>query len=378
MHEMKVSKFLYETLAGGYTNQLPIASVCNGHCFFCSNDMNPFPIYREGFRPVEDIKRGIALLDPGSPAEIRIGDSLPGRVSEGEALRHPQIFDVLKLIRQKIPNKVIQANTNGTVLAPEFIEKLKPFKPMKMSISYHSDNPEHWCRIFGLGQNDYQTARKSFFHLAKEQFLVEGVIVPLPNLVGWEDIEKTVNSLRPFISNLIVYPPGYSDLASEEQKKALRTDYAELSLFFQRLRKNFRLSIQVMSDPLRPLDFHPAAFMQRTAEAKHKNVLWLFSEAAFKSASKILESHAPFVANNHLPWPVKNLTYGGNIVCAGLLMVKDFDIAAEKALEDLSRRDIRPDLFVLPQIAFDRFGEDLTGVPYSRLTERWDIPVWLG
>jgi hypothetical protein len=378
MHEMKVSKFLYETLASGYTNQLPIASVCNGHCFFCSNDMNPFPIYREGFRPLEDVKRGIALLDPVSPVDIRIGDSLPGRISEGEALRHPQVFDILKLVRNKIPNKVIQANTNATVLTPEFIEKLKPFKPMKLSISYHSDSPEHWCRIFGLGQNDYQTARKSFFHLAKEQFLVEGVIVPLPSLVGWEDIEKTVNSLRPFIGHLIVYPPGYSDLAGEELKKTLAVDYAELSRFFQRLRKVFHLNIQVMSDPLRPLDFHPAAFMQRTAEAKHKNVLWLFSEAAFEKASSILEDQNPFVTNTHHPWLVKNLTYGGNIVCAGLLMVKDFEAAVKKALEELGRRDIRPDLFILPQIAFDRFGEDLTGVPYSRLAERWDIPVWLG
>ncbi|MCJ7612785.1 MAG: TRAP transporter substrate-binding protein DctP, partial [Candidatus Aminicenantes bacterium] len=290
MHEMKVSKFLYETLAGGYTNQLPIASVCNGHCFFCSNDMNPFPIYREGFRPLEDVKRGIALLDPASPAEVRIGDSLPGRVSEGEALRHPQIFDILKLIRQKIPNKVIQANTNGTVLTPEFIDKLKAFQPMRFSISYHSDTQEQWCRIFGLGEKDFQTARKAFFHLAKEKFLVEGVIVPLPSLVGWDDIEKTVNSLRPFIGNLIVYPPGYSALAAQELKKALDTDYAEMSRFFQRLRKNFRLNIQVMSDPLRPLDFHPAGFMQRTAEAKHKNVLWLFSEAAFEKASKVLEA----------------------------------------------------------------------------------------
>jgi uncharacterized Fe-S cluster-containing radical SAM superfamily protein len=378
MHEMKVSKFLYETLAGGYTNQLPIASVCNGHCFFCSNDMNPFPIFREGFRPLEDVKRGIALLDPGSPAEIRIGDSLPGRVSEGEALRHPQIFDILKLIRQKIPNKVIQANTNGTVLTPEFIDKLKAFQPMRFSISYHSDTPEHWCRIFGLGEKDFQTARKAFFHLTKEKFMVEGVIVPLPSLVGWDDIEKTVNSLRPFIGNLIIYPPGFSDLASQELKKALDTDYAEMSLFFQRLRKNFRLNIQVMSDPLRPLDFHPAGFMQRTAEAKHKNVLWLFSEAAFEKASRILEAQTPFVTNAHHPWLVKNLTYGGNIVCAGLLMVKDFETALEKALEDLGRRDIRPDLFILPQIAFDRFGEDLTGVPYSRLGDRWDIPVWLG
>ncbi len=50
-----LSKYMYETVAGGFTNQLPVSSVCSAKCIFCSNHMNPFPIYREGFRALDDI-----------------------------------------------------------------------------------------------------------------------------------------------------------------------------------------------------------------------------------------------------------------------------------------------------------------------------------
>lgn len=109
---MTLSKFMYETVAIGATNQLPISSVCNARCMFCSNEMNPFKIHRVGFRPLDDVKKGIALLDPNSLAEIRPGDSLPGRISEGEALLHPELMAILSLIREKTPNNVIQINTD--------------------------------------------------------------------------------------------------------------------------------------------------------------------------------------------------------------------------------------------------------------------------
>ena len=31
---MGVSKYMYEQIAGGYDNQLPLSSICDAHCFF--------------------------------------------------------------------------------------------------------------------------------------------------------------------------------------------------------------------------------------------------------------------------------------------------------------------------------------------------------
>ena len=195
MDNFSLSKFMYETVACGATNQLPVSSVCNARCLFCSNKMNPFKIHRVGFRPLEDVKKGIALLSPQPVPEIRIGDSLPGRISEGEALLHPDIFEILRLVREKNQTSVIQVSTNGTMLTRKFIEKLKPFQPLKVTISYHSNTPRNWRRIFNLKEDKYKTASDSFFLLLKEGFLIEVVIVPLPKLVGYPDIEDTLKYL---------------------------------------------------------------------------------------------------------------------------------------------------------------------------------------
>lgn len=376
-HNMRLSKFMYETVSGGFTSQLPISSVCNARCIFCSNNMNPFPIYREGFRPLEDVKKGIALLDPSAPHEIRLGDSLPGRISEGEALLHPDIFEIFQLIREKFKGRTIQINTNGTMLTKEFVEKLVPFKPIKLSISYHSDNPEYWCKIFKLKQEEYKIARNSFFYLQKYKFLIEGVIVPLPKLVGYADIENTIKNIRPFSDSILIYSPGFSKKASIELKKIMNVDFGELSSFFMKMRKKYNVNLTFLTDPLMPLDFFPYNIMKRTFYSKFQKVLWLFSEAAYDRGEKILKDYDKFTANDHFGIMVKNYTYLGNIICAGLLMVSDFQKAVRKALEQLSKLGVKIDLMILPKIAFDRFGDDLKGNNYSKLADEFNIPIWL-
>lgn len=68
---------------------------------------------------------------------------------------------------------------------------------------------------------------------------------------------------------------------------------------------------------------------------------------------------------------VKNRFFGGSIKAAGLLTVADFGAAVE---EFLQRRpgDI-PRLALLPGLAFDRRGRDLTGRSYLDLGERFGI-----
>jgi uncharacterized Fe-S cluster-containing radical SAM superfamily protein len=374
---LTLSKYMYETIAIGSTNQLPISSVCSAKCIFCSNHMNPFPIHREGFRDLDDVKKGIALLNPGAK-EIRMGDSLPGRISEGEALLHPEILTILELVREKSPKSVIQVNTNGTMLTTEFIESLERFKPMRFTISYHSDNPEHWCKIFNLGMEKYTTARNCFFQLLQKEFDMQAVIVPVPNLVGYEDLENTIKALCCYTNYIIIYPPGYSRMAGPELRKTLEYDPAELSLFLSEMRKKYKINLNNMSDPLMPLRFFPYDFMLRAHNSKHRNVLWMFSSAAYKKAKKILKEFEPSVPNSHHAVNVKNLTYGGNISAAGLLMVSDFDKALQNSLKNYAKQDVKIDLVILPKIAFDRYGDDLTNRNYSELTKKYILPVWLG
>lgn len=377
MKELILSKYMYETVAGGFNNQLLISSVCNSRCIFCSNNMNPFPIYREGFRPLEDIKKGIVLLNPKPGQEIRLSDSLPGRISEGETLLHPDILKVLKIIRDKFPSNTIQITTNATLLTKDFIEKLISYKPMMFTISYHSDNPKYWCKIFKLGLDKYKIASSAFIHLSKNGFIIEGTIVPLPNFVGYEDVENTIKFMGCFTKSIVVFAPGYSFKISKGLKRKLHTDFRELSRFLIKMRKKYKVALDLLPDLLKPLPFLPYDMMLRSFGEKFKNILWLFSEAAYGKAQKILSEWNDFIPNRHYAFMVKNDTYRGNIICSGLLMVSDYRKAIKKALSELKKRKINIDLIILPNISFDRYGDDLQGENYSQLTDEFKVPIWL-
>ncbi len=337
--------------------------------------MNPFPIYREGFRPLEDIKKGFSLLD--TAGEIRLGDSLPGRISEGEALLHPAIFEVLKLIRARFPKNVLHVPTNAVVLTNDFIEKLKEYKPLKLTVSYHSDNPKNWCKIFQLGKDKYKIARAALFHLLKGEFFIEGALVPLPNLVGYDDIENTIKTLRIFTKKVIVYPPGYSRKASSRLKKILDTNYADLSRFLIKMRKKYELDLELETDLLMPLPFYPLPVMRETFYSGFKNVLWPFAEVAYEKAGGTLEELNSFVPNEHHSCRVRNTTYKGNIICSGLLMVSDYRKAIKDALRKLKKNGVKIDLIILPKAPFDRYGDDLKGENYSIIGEEFGIPTWI-
>ena len=133
------SIFFREWLASGRPlNQLPISAVCNSRCIFCSNDLNPFPVARGLFRDVEDVKLQLALMDEHYREPIRLSDSLPGRIAEGEAFLHPQFFEILRLIRRKFPTNLLCFTTNGSMLDEAFVNELSRYRPIEITLSMHS------------------------------------------------------------------------------------------------------------------------------------------------------------------------------------------------------------------------------------------------
>ena len=375
--QMNVSKYMYETMAApgsaGYmANQLPISSVCDAQCFFCSNEMNPFEILREKFRDMDDIKRGIAVLDPNAPV-INIGDSLPGRISEGEALVHPKIFEVLGLIRRKCSNSTIQVTTNATKFTEDFLRQLVPFLPMKFTISYQSHDETNWCKIFDSPERKFKVAEGSWPLLQKYGFQVEANMTPMPSMVGYGDIENTIKFLSNYTRYIYIFAPGYSQLVPLEIKNMLVYDKKEMSDFFIDMRRKYHVEIDWPLDPAKPLEFIPYRAMLDTYYQNFNHVLWLFSEAAHARGERVIEEYLPLVPNEHYAMEVKNRTYGGNIEAAGLLQVADFDKAIENALKQVP--DI--DLLLLPQAPFDRFGNDLTMGHHDTLFDKYEIPYRL-
>jgi hypothetical protein len=69
---------------------------------------------------------------------------------------------------------------------------------------------------------------------------------------------------------------------------------------------------------------------------------------------------------------VENRFFGGNIACAGLMTVED--IIESAAFYGVS---VTSDLVVMPHIAFDHTGRDITGESYNKVADALGVPVQL-
>ncbi len=375
------SVFFREWLAGNrYPNQLPISAICNSRCIFCSNNLNPFPIARGLFRDIEDVKHQLSLM-PLHKDPIRMSDSLPGRIAEGEAFLHPKFFEILKLIRRKYLSNKICFTTNAVMLDETFLKELSRFRPIEINVSMHSAKPELWAKIFRKRRRDGETAIASLPLLRKYKMDLVGTIVPLPRVCGWNDIENTYEYFAAYgAKSMILYWPGYTLCVAPETVEKLECPMEEFMEFSSRMRSRFEIPLNPYPDMRAPLTTPIRVVMERTLKGNltnfggaYRSVLWLTSEAAHGRISTALAERGGAFQNEHHAFAVKNETYGGNIIVSGLIMVDDFIRAGRMALEQWPETE----LILVPKEPFDQIYRDLKGVPAYRISDELGRPVWV-
>ncbi len=376
-----LSPFLLEWFAGNRpANQLPISAVCNSHCLFCSNNLNPFPVARGFFRDIEDIKLQICAM-PANSDPIRLSDSLPGRIAEGEAFLHPRFFEVLDLVRRKFVYNTLCFTTNACMLDAAFLERLAPYRPIEITVSLHSTQPELWARIFGKKEKDARTALAALPLITKYGMDLIGTIVPLPRLCGWNNLERTYEHfVNQGAKSMILYWPGYTVRTPESVVQDLACPLEEFTAFARRMKERFNRPLKPFPDMAAALHVPVATIMShtlrgnpKTRSTAYQHVVWLASRAAFHRLAAHVAEQAPSAPNRHDVAVADNLTYQGNIIAAGLLMVDDFVHAGRAALE----RWPDTDLFLVPSVGFDSLKRDLNGTPAYKMAERLGRPVWL-
>lgn len=112
------------------------------------------------------------------------------------------------------------------------------------------------------------------------------------------------------------------------------------------------------------IDPEAEARMKRKIEKfSSKKCLLLVSKLGYGIISKVLESSEivkiEVVANSY---------FGGNIMCAGLLVLEDIE-------DTLRAQYTLPQVVFLPQVMFDEKGRDLVGRHYIELEEKFDIEI---
>jgi uncharacterized Fe-S cluster-containing radical SAM superfamily protein len=350
------SDYFFENVAVGYTNQLQITSICNAKCIFCSNEQNPFEIKRCSFRPLEEIEKVVwSISEVNGP--IRLNDSLPGRLSEGEAFLHPDFFKILKILRSKF-NNVIQITTNGTMLSYDFIKELRNYNPLEITISFPTIDKEHWKESFNLDDEKYYTVVHTFPHLITGGIRATANITPMPSWLGWDELERTFCFLAENTTHITVYAPGYTKSSKIVDK--LLYDKMELSLFLERMSKKYSFLYSWHLDPRIALYINYDNITNNilfSYESGCKNFLWLTSTAAKERFEKLLsELSMGFPINNTIV-EVKNNSYGGNIECVGLWMIQDI----YDTLDEYLNENVLPDQIFIPKGFLDKYGYDLCG-----------------
>jgi hypothetical protein len=377
------SIFFKEWLASNrYNNQLPISAVCNSRCLFCSNKLNPFPVAAGLFRDVEDVKFQLSLM-PLHQNPIRMSDSLPGRIAEGEAFLHPRFFDILQLVRRKYPTNTLCFTTNGSLLDEAFLKKLAGFRPVELTVSLHSTRPDLWARIFGKTEKEAAVAIGAVRRLAEHRLDLVGTIVPLPLVCGWDDLAVTYAYFADSgAKSMILYWPGWTVETAPAAVRDMEWPVEEAMDFAERMRAAHKIPLNNFPDLRSPLRLPVATIIKNTLKGNlaamcgpFRSVLWLTSEAAFGRLEEQVRGQVESgtVPNVHHLAPVRNRGYGGNIICGGLLMVDDFIAAGREALA----RWPETDLVLVPKIPFDNLYQDLMENHAYRIAEELRKTVWV-
>jgi len=197
-----IEALLYQAQKDGV---LPITSECGAGCLFCSNHFNPpgCEVYSIGRRSLADIKESIPWLQAAA-GPVVIGESTT-RINEGEPLMHPDLPEILRMVRKAFPHRTVRLTTNGMLLTPELIDLMSDLE-IELTVSLNTVGKREQV----MGDRDPQATLRNVAALGgKVRF--DGSMVALPFVTGWEDLTDTARFLKESGAETIrVLLPGFS------------------------------------------------------------------------------------------------------------------------------------------------------------------------
>lgn len=230
-------------------NILPLTSICNVRCVFCSHRQNPpgIEIYQLPPRQPEEIRTTLDFIDPNK--KIVIGESVT-RITEGEPFTHPEIRTILELIRERFPATTVQVTTNGTLLDRSMTEFLARMAPVELNLSLNSRCAENRTAL--MRDQKARQAVNAAGLLKEFGIPYHGSIVAMPHLTGWADLAETILYLAGQAARTVrIFLPGYTGLAPAE----IRTEpglWAELTAFVAEMRR--QVDVPLTIEPQRVSD----------------------------------------------------------------------------------------------------------------------------
>lgn len=358
-------------------NQIILGSYCRANCTYCFNKSNPHDLKLIAVpnRTMEQIKACIAELDPNKP-DVLLGEfanKKSHKIIHGDISEFENIFQIIELIRKQCPDSRIHIlSTNGSCFTPENLAFLNDqIKNVSILIHFCSANKETVARVMSprnIGVVDLIPLIPSLPNLT-----ISISLVALPHLVGWNDIENTLQFLIRYTpTSIICSLYGYTQFAppaAQLPAQQARRIFKEYDQFVARIEKTYPGAITftpifndhyIQSQNKKHLPLYTLDGMAiKTCFAAHpaKRVYAFCSEAAYPALSRYFKN-TPYAKQIK---KVKNHTFGGNIIAGGLLTNDDLARAIRKSDADIA---------LVPDTPYDEDGLDLKGEHFSQLEKR--------
>ena len=427
-------------------NILPVTSICNISCIFCSHKQNPSNVQVDSFGnlSIETIDLLLPFLD--KKKKIIIGESAT-KLIEGEPFCNPYFKEILSKLRHMFPDTALSITTNGTALDDEWFKFLADIKPLEINYSINCINPKSRKAI--MGSKIINDPRYVLEKLAAHSITYHGSLVAMNWLTGWKELEETIALVEKNAGSTIrVFLPGYTKLALQNLRFP-QSYVQELRDNVEKLRKKYNIPITLEPPFINHLEPEIIGVIQGSPAAlcgvskgdiikqvdnmnvltrydafnlvkkKGNTNLKLFREGtevqveilkkAGESSGLVMDydidssikedvtriytrnkKEKVWIFASKLGTPIlkallrdmeekieivetENLFFGGSIMCAGLLTVDDFLMTYEKIKIRIKQKDI----LILPAIAFDQQGKDLTGRFYYEIEEIASIKTML-
>ena len=232
-------------------NILPVTSKCNLHCKFCSHFQNPPELKVESYGHLNFnfIKKMIDFLPKEGP--VILGESAT-KIIEGEPFYHPEISEILKILRNRWSEKEIRITTNGSFLSKKIIRLIDELGNITLNISLNCANPAE--RKYLMKDKNGNKVFSAIKRLDDYHINFNGSLVALPHVMGWNSIENTINYLDKYNAETIrVFMPAFTDYTNDNMKFEFDL-YTKLSKFVNKINKNIKTPVILEPPYLKNLD----------------------------------------------------------------------------------------------------------------------------
>jgi NifB/MoaA-like Fe-S oxidoreductase len=296
-------------------------------------------------------------------------------VNSGEFFLHPQAGQIIDYLMAENKLRSKHFFTNGMGLSKEHIKIMRK-TGMELSLTLSSTNINTRKGMMGGSYLDNKMAIDSLEMLDKLGVKYHVVIIPLRSNLNSGDLENTYKVLSKHkLQYIAISRPGYTKLTPAHIAEELALSHEEMWEFLDMVEKKYKIKVLLPYIPKPKMRYEYVTevlsdLFSSSKDLNRKRKLFLCAESVKDILPKVVKELG---IQRYDIKPVESKVFGGNIECAGLLLVEDYIYAVEEYLRNTKKP--RPEVMIMPRESFDINMEDISMTHAKKIIDRFKIKV---